>query len=340
MRFALVGLGYWGRNYMRLLARHDGCELTVSCDESPAAVQRALEDLTSTARGTTDVVDAVSDVDVDAVIIATPATSHFPIAVAALNAGKHVLCEKPLTMTSADSERLIALAAETGLTLFVGHTFVYNSAIRVLHEIVRAEELGTRLYCHARWTAPGPVRKDVNALWDLSPHPISILTYLFGCAPSVVSATGKGILSADHEDIAMLHLEYDDLATADIYVSWLAREKTRTLTLTGEKRVVVFDDMAPVEKLRVFETRAATEKRDVSAGRVEFVPDIPIHVPSLAATEPLAAQLEHFLDCCRSGVTPASSGFSGQVVVQVLEAAQESLRSGGAAIDIGEPFVV
>jgi predicted dehydrogenase len=268
------------------------------------------------------------------VVIATPATTHFELAREALSRGKHVLCEKPLTMTVADAEELIQLAGEVDRTLFVGHTFLYNPAIRALHEIVQSEGLGSLLHYHAAWTAPGPVRHDVNAVWDLSPHPISILVHLFGRIPSYVTATGQAILEPDREDIAFLHLEFDDAATADIHVSWLARQKTRMFTLTGDKRVAIFDDMAPVEKLRVFETRAATEESDAASERIEMVPDRPIDVPEIAASEPLAAQLEHFLDCCRTGVTPRSGGFSAHCVVQVLEAADESLRSGGNAVAV------
>jgi len=231
-------------------------------------------------------------------------------------------------MTVAESEELLGLAEDSGQTLFVGHTFVYNPAVRAARSLVRDGELGSRLHCHATWAAPGPVRSDVNALWDLSPHPISILTYLLGRGPTSVAATGQTILDTDREDIVFLHLEFSESATADIHVSWLARLKTRTVTLTGGRRVAIFDDMAQKEKLRVFETSAATDGS--RSERVERVPDQPIHVPQISAVEPLAAQLDHFLECCHSGITPQSSGLAGQCVVAVLEAAQESLRSGDA----------
>jgi predicted dehydrogenase len=332
IRFGLIGLGYWGRNYLRLIEAHPECELAVVCDTSRAARGEALTAATG-ARATNDVFDAISDPVVDAVVIATPATTHFSIASAALSAGKHVLCEKPLTLIAAESEELIALAEDLGKTLFVGHTFIYNPAVRAVRSLVQDGELGSRLHGHAIWAAPGPVRGDVSALWDLSPHPISILTYVLGSGPTSVTATGQAILDPDREDIAFLHLEFGDFATADVHVSWLGRVKTRMLTLTGDRRVAIFDDMAQEAKLRVFETSAATGGSQ--SERIERVPEQPIHVPELSVVEPLGAQLHHFLECCHSRTRHQSSGMTGHCVVATLEAAQESLLSGGA-VSIGE----
>jgi predicted dehydrogenase len=280
--------------------------------------------------------------DVDGVVIATPATTHFALARDALVAGKHVLCEKPLTMSVHECEELIRRADDAGCTLFVGHTFVYNPAVRAARDFVCRGELAPPLYAHAVWAAPGPVRHDVNALWDLAPHPVSILSYVLGRQPASVAATGQAILPASREDVVSLHLRFDEAASADLHLSWLAPQKVRTLTVTGARRIAIFDDMEPANKLRVFATAQATGSgvsgaRGVPARKLAL-PNQPVDVPNIPAGEPLAAQLDHFIACCRRGLTPESDGMAGTNVVRVLEAAETSLREGGHPIAVESPL--
>jgi predicted dehydrogenase len=281
--------------------------------------------------------------DVDAVVVATPATTHYEIVLAALEAGKHVLCEKPLTMSVADCEHLISVADAAGVTLFVGHTFVYNAAVRAMRELAAVEELGPTVHAHAVWAAPGPVRSDVNALWDLAPHPISILLYVLRRLPRAVSASGQAILDPEREDITFMRLFYDETLSADVELSWLAPRKVRSLTLTGARRIAIFDDTAPAEKLGIFDTASLGTNGYQGVGpakRKTMLPPIPVHVPQIPDVEPLRAQLDHFLECCRRGLTPESDGMAGTNVVSVLEAANTSLREGGRVVDLEDLVLV
>ena len=331
LRCAILGLGYWGRKYVRVVGERRDAAIVAVCDPSAAAIEAAHASVEHVLwRATNDPRDIFAADDVDAVVVATPATTHFDLVHEALDAGKHVLSEKPLAMSVDACRHLVDRAVRAGRTLFVGHTFIYNPAVRAAKELVAAGDLGSVLHLHAVWAAPGPIRHDVNALWDLAPHPISIMSYLVG-APTAVSATGQQILPGELEDVAALHLRFGDRATADIHVSWLGPRKTRALTITGARRVAIFDDMAGPDKLRVYET-AAEELLLAEPGRICEVFEAPAHVPTIPASEPLAAQLAHFVECCRLGVTPQGNGQTADDVVGVLEAAHASLAAGGMPV--------
>jgi predicted dehydrogenase len=287
-------------------------------------------------RLTTNPDDVFLAADVDAVIVATPASTHHTLVRDALMARKHVLCEKPLAMDVDTCRELVELAGEVGRTLFVGHTFIYNPAIREARRILRAHELGAPLHFYAVWAAPGPVRNDVNALWDLAPHPISILIDLLNEGPTDVFAAGVAILEADREDVVSMHLDFGSGASADVHLSWLAPQKTRTMTITGSRAAIVFDDLADEAKLRIFSTsrmngRGTPPLKGRVPARKESIPEIGVRVPSLPVSEPLAAQLQHFIDCCERGSLCESGGAAGSDVVRVLESAQHSLARSAAA---------
>jgi predicted dehydrogenase len=225
---------------------------------------------------------------------------------------------------------LVSLAEEAKRKLFVGHTFIYNPAIREARRLVRSAALGSPLHVHAIWAAPGPVRHDVNALWDLAPHPVSILIDLLGRRPRAVSATGVAVLGYEHEDVVSMHLDFGSAACADIHLSWLAPHKTRTMTITGSRELVVFDDLAEQDKLRIFDTRRVNGLADaLRAGQAPIrktsIPEVAVRVPSIPMAEPLSTQLQHFIDCCERGSLCESDGGAGSDVVQVLQAAQRSL---------------
>jgi predicted dehydrogenase len=336
VNFGLIGLGYWGQNYVRLIGQTDAVELTAMCDTSPELVDFARP-AAPAARGTSRPDELLAADDVDAVVIATPARTHFELVSTALANGKHVLCEKPLAMTAAECERLIELAEAAERTLFVGHTFVYNDAVRAARDFIARDELGATLYAQATWAAPGPVRHDVNALWDLAPHPVSILMHVLRCQPVSVAATGQAILDGEREDVVSLHLRFEDGAAADVHLSWLAPQKVRSLMITGARRIAIFDDMVKVDKLRLFDTSqlnlngvhpSAPPKRTIALA------EEPVEVPEIPVGEPLAAQFAHFLECCRLGLTPESDGRAGTNVVKVLEAAEMSLESGGQPTEV------
>ena len=339
IRLGLVGLGYWGPNYARVVSEIPDAELVAACDisDDALALVRARYPTVRTSRDPAAVIDAD---DVDAVIIATPTSSHYPLSLAGLEAGKHVLCEKPLARTTAECDELIAAAGQGGRTLFVGHTFIFNPAVRRMRELIAGGEAGRVLYCHAARTSLGPIRQDVNALWDLAPHDLSILFYLVGGHAVSVAATGEAFLRDGIEDVAFLHVRFEEGVLGAVHVSWLDPYKVRRVTVVGDQRMIVFDDVAGDEKLRVFDRGASYEGVSEAARGAEFgefkalIRDGDIYIPKVEAREPLKEQVLHFVDCCLTGRTPETDGAAGRRVVAVLEAASESLRRGGVPVDL------
>jgi predicted dehydrogenase len=338
LRVALIGLGYWGPNYARVVSELPEAELVAVCDASAAALE-FMGARAPGARRTTEVADVLG-ADVDAVIVATPTSTHRALAGAALEAGKHVLCEKPLAPTLAECDELIALAEDAGKVLFTGHTFLFNPAVRRMRELIEQGEIGKLLYAHATRTGLGPIRQDVNALWDLAPHDVSILLYLFGEDPRSVSATGRSFLREGTEDVVFAQLAFADGAIAGIHVSWLDPYKVRRVTAVGDRKMVVFDDIAVDEKLKVFDKGASYDAISESARGTEFgeyravIRDGDIVIPKVAAREPLKEQVAEFVRCCVEGDRPLTDGENGRRVVAVLEATTESLRRGGAPVEV------
>ena len=339
MRIGLIGLGYWGPNYARVVTELPGVELAVVCDSSPDAVKFVQSRVPGVA-ATTDPGAVFAQADVDAVIIATPTWTHAELTLAALSAGKHVLCEKPLARSVEECDRVIAEADRVGKILFVGHTFLFNPAVRRLHELVQGGEIGRLLYAHTARTGLGPIRQDVNALWDLAPHDLAILFHLFAQEPVSVSARGQSFLQENVEDVVFAQLAFDGGAIAGIHVSWLDPYKVRRVTAVGDRKMVVFDDIAVDEKLRVFDKGASYEAVSESARGTEFgeyralIRDGDITIPKLASQEPLKQQVAEFARCCETGDRPLTDGVAGRLVVAVLEAATESLRRDGAPVEI------
>jgi predicted dehydrogenase len=339
IRVGLIGLGYWGPNYARVVSELPGSELAVICDSSGDALEfvRGRFPTVRTTRSAEDVFDAG---DVDAVIVCTPTITHHHLTSLALAAGKHVLCEKPLATTTAECDALTSAAAKSGCILFVGHTFLFNPAVRRMREITNEGEIGRLLYAHTVRTGLGPIRHDVNALWDLAPHDLSILFYLFQDEPVSVSATGRAFLREDVEDVVFAQLRFREGAIASLHVSWLDPYKVRRVTAVGDRRMVVFDDMAADEKLKVFDKGASYEVISEAARGAEFgeykaiIRDGDIVSPRIGAAEPLKEQVAEFIRSCESGEQPFVDGAAGRRVVAVLEAATESLRIGGAAVDV------
>jgi predicted dehydrogenase len=341
-RIGLIGLGYWGPNYARVVGELPGCELVVVCDASRAALEWT-QARTRGVRATSAVADVLAADDVDAVIVATPTTTHHELTLAALEAGKHVLCEKPLAATVVECDELLSAAERSGRVLFVGHTFLFNPAVRKMRELVEQGALGRMLYAHAARTGLGPIRQDVNVLWDLAPHDVSILLYLFGEEAVTVAGSGSAFLRADLEDVVFAQIRFESGAIAGLHVSWLDPYKVRRVTVVGDRQMVVFDDVAVDEKLKIFDKGASYEAVSESARGTEFgeyralIRDGDIVIPKVPAHEPLKEQVSDFVRCCETGERPFTDGVSGRRVVAVLEAATESLRSGGAPVDIRAP---
>jgi predicted dehydrogenase len=331
---ALIGLGYWGPNYARVLAELEQTELVWACDIDEDSLD-LVRGRYSRVRTTTDLGEILSDSSVDGVIVATPTSTHAAVTLAALSAGKHVLCEKPLAASTGECD-----AEENGCIVMVGHTFIYNPAVRQVRELITSDAIGRVLYCHAARTALGPIRKDVNALWDLASHDVSILLYLLDREPVEVAAHGGSYVRENTEDVVFLSLRFEDSILANVHVSWLDPYKVRKVTVIGDRRMVVFDDVSPDEKLRLFDKRAsydapAAEARGADYGEYRaIVRDGDILIPKVPATEPLKEQVRHFLDCCRDGVQPLTDALFARRVVAVLEAGSQSLAQRGGVIEL------
>lgn len=332
VRIGVVGFGYWGPNLVRNLDRLADAELVAACDlsESNLAKLSALYPYVET---TTDLAVMLARDDIDAVVVATSAPSHFPIAKAVLEAGKHCFVEKPLTLTSADSEALVRLAGERGLVLMVGHLMVYHSAINWIRDCIASGELGDVLYLYLQRLNLGKVRTEENAFWSLAPHDVSIALYLLDEAPDRVSASGAAYVTPGVHDTVFANMHFPSGKMAHIHVSWLDPHKIRKLTVVGTKKMLVFDDMQATEKIWIYDKGLGAPEKAMAWGEDLTLRFGDIVVPAVAMQEPLGLEVQHFLDCVRDGATPRSSGLDGLKVVRVLEAVDESMALGGAPIE-------
>jgi predicted dehydrogenase len=338
-RVGIIGLGYWGPNYARVLHELGRATLAWACDARPEAL-----DLVRTrypgVQLTTSADDVLSDPEVDAVIVATPTSTHAELSLAALEAGKHVLCEKPLAFTTGECDRVIEAAETAGRILMVGHTFIFNPAVRRMKELVGNGVVGDIRYCHSARTGLGPIRSDVNALWDLAPHDVSIILDLFDREPLEVMAVGESYLQEGTEDVVFVSLRLEGHILANLHLSWIDPFKTRRLTVIGERQMLVFDDVATDEKLRLYDRGASYETTAAAARGAEYgeyraiVRDGDILIPKVSPSEPLKEQTAHFLDCCENGLHPETDGAAARRVVAVLEAATGSLEARGEVVEI------
>lgn len=276
--------------------------------------------------------ELLSDPTVDAVAIATPISTHFSLAKAALQAGKHVLVEKPLTQKSAESDQLIALAQDKKLVLMVGHTFAYTGAVRCMKELLAKGELGPLYYFDSERLNLGLLQKDANVLWDLAPHDLSILLTLIPEDPVSVHAFGQAHVGKQQE-FAVLELRYKTGFHAHIRVSWISPVKIRRTVLAGAAKMLVFDDVEPSEKIRVYDSGVSLQSQEVSAFNPLYRAG-DVLIPALDRTEALQREAAHFVDCIRTGKEPLTSGREGRRVVRILEAAELSLAQNGAVVPL------
>lgn len=327
----VVGFGYWGPNLVRNLDRLGDANLVAACDLSEDNLGK-LKGLYPYVETTTDLAGMLSRDDIDAVVVATSAPSHFAIAKQVLEAGKHCFVEKPLTLKSADAEALVKLADERGLTLMTGHLMVYHTAINWIRDYIASGELGDVLYVYLQRLNLGKVRTEENAFWSLAPHDVSIALYLLGETPDRVSANGAAYVTEGVHDTVFANLHFPSGKMANIHVSWLDPHKVRKLTVVGTKKMLVFDDMEATEKIWIYDKGLGAPEDAMSWNQDLTLRFGDITVPFLQMKEPLGLEVQHFLDCCRSGETPRSSGRDGLAVVRVLEAVDESMEAGGAPV--------
>ena len=329
----LVGVGYWGSNYLRVLREFGDFPLVAVCDSNPknleSAKARGIKKLYSS------VAQLAADREVGAVVVSTPARTHYEVVRPLLEAGKHVLVEKPLATDSSEALELAELARKKNVVLMVGHIFLFNGAVKKVKELVDSGAIGKINYAYATRTGLGPIRNDVNALWDLACHDVYILGHLIGARPVSVMARGGSFVRSDIEDIVFLTLEYPGNVLASVHVSWLDPVKIRKLTIVGTSKMVVFDDIQVTEPVRVFDKGVSVEPKGAEFGEVKaLVRDGDIVSPKVVMREPLKAEVEHFYDCVRSGRKPVADGMAGYETVKVLEAAQKAVDAGGAKVEI------
>jgi predicted dehydrogenase len=330
---AVVGYGYWGPQLVRNLSRLPVCDLAYVVDLSPERRQRAQLDCPE-ALAIANFEDALGD-DVDAIVVATPIRTHYRLARQALERGKHVLVEKPLAASSAEAAELARIAGQVGRTLMVGHTFMYNPAVEKLRQLVQDGALGKVCYVDAVRVNLGLFQSDINAMWDLAPHDLSILGYVLGEAPVAVSAQGGAFVTRNVHDVVYLTLQYASDMLAHIHVSWLNPSKTRRFTIVGDRQMVVYDDVEAMEKIRVFNRGVDAPERTSTFGEFQLSYRYgDIVSPHIQWTEPLAVECRHFAEAILEGTTPRSDARNGVQIVRILEAADCSLAHNGCLVPI------
>jgi len=328
---AVIGVGNWGKNLLRCFQSMDAVDVKLVCDASQKARNKLY------AKADVPICDKVEDVlgrkDIAAVAIATNSPTHYDVARRALEAGKHVFVEKPLTLASHEAEVLIQRAAEQDRRLMVGHLLMYHPAVNYIRTLLAEKALGSPLYLYCQRLNLGVVRTEENAWWSLAPHDISVACYLFDSTPLSVSVTGNAYLQSGIEDVVFATLQFPEGKIVHIHASWLDPHKTRCMTLVGSEKMVVFDDMESREKVRVF------DKGVNSTSGTDFVGSLTLRqgdtlIPSLSTGEPLLEECEHFVHSVVTNTAPRSDGADGLRVVKVLEAGNQSLQKGGTPIAI------
>lgn len=336
LKLGVVGLGYWGPNLARNFNNLAGCDLTAVCDLDPARVQH-VQSLYPGVTGETDFNRLLANADLDAIAIATSVQLHYPLAKASLLAGKHVLVEKPLASSSQQSEELIMIAREKSLTLMVGHTFLYSPEVRKIKELVDSGDIGEIRYISARRLNLGIFQKDINVTWDLAPHDLSIILHVVGETPTSVNCQGSAHITPGIEDVTAMSLQFSGGCSALIHSSWLDPRKVREMTIVGSKRMILFDDLATQEKIKIFDARVDKPPHYDSFAEFHYAYHHgDMYVPYIQPEEPLKNECQHFIDCIVEGKEPLTSGQDGARIVRVLEACSESLINGGGAVDYFE----
>ena len=322
---AVIGYGYWGPNLARCITETPGCRLAAIVDPSAAALERARRrygsiPLLSNWR------EALARADVAAVAIATPVRTHFEISLSALESGRHVLVEKPMTETSAQARQLIEAASRRGLTLLVDHTFIYSGAVQKMRELIASEELGDVFYYDSTRVNLGLFQSDVNVLWDLAVHDLSILQHVLNSPPTVISANATGHIAGAPESMGQVTLYLANGAVAHLNVNWLAPVKVRKVLVGGSRKMIVWDDLEPSEKIKVYDRGVS-----VTAGPEELYDLLVSYrigdmwAPRISTAEPLQAEIKHFSECIATAAAPITDGRLGLQVVEMLEAASRSI---------------
>jgi predicted dehydrogenase len=330
---AIIGCGHWGKNYLRVFSEISNAKIHIF--DSNKKVVDTLAQKNSRISAHQDIDSIFQDSSIDAVVIAVPATAHHALVKRALESGKHVLVEKPFTMQASQGRELVTLAKACGKKIMVSHTFLYNPAIRQIKAHLDKKESGDIYYLKAARTHLGLIRDDVNALWDLAPHDISVFNYFLDDMPVSVSAIGSQIIRPGREDFCFATLVYPKNIIAHIHVSWIDSHKERQISIVAAKERIVFDDLNNLEKIRIFEKGIEVERDITNFGEFQLLlRDGDIVSPKVGADEPLRKECEHFIDCIDNNKEPFTNGTNGVEVVHVLEAIQKSLENNGQPINL------
>lgn len=330
IRIAVIGCGHWGPNLVRNFAQTEGSELAALCDQDAHRLSRVSAKHPGV-RSVARLEEVLADDTIDAVVLATPAKTHYDLGMQCLSQGKHLLVEKPLALTVEGGEALVEAAGKQERVLMVGHLMEYHPAVERLKALVDDGKLGQVHYVYCQRLNLGVVRSDENALWSLAPHDVSMILYLLGTEAETVSATGSCHLQEGVEDVVFVTLRFANGVLGHIHVSWLDPHKVRRLTIVGAKQMAVFDDTESTEKLRLYDKGVALNENGhyVGYGQSMSLRFGDILIPKIPSDEPLALECREFVECIRTGREPRSNGADGVRVLRVLEAAQASLRQGG-----------
>jgi predicted dehydrogenase len=331
INIAVIGAGNWGKNLVRVFGENSSVNLKYIVDTD----KEALKKFSSPAIKTTDYKIALSDTEIDAFIISTPAVTHYEIAWEALSAGKHVFVEKPMTIEPGQSEELIRLSTKKNLKLMVGHLLLYHPCMVTMKNYISENELGDIYYIYCQRLNLGKIRRDENVLLSFAPHDIYIILHLLGQNPESVSARGESYLQNGIEDVVFLNMKFRDKKIANIHVSWLDPHKVRRTTVVGSKKMMVFDDMEPREKLRIYDKGFEISSSSYNSyGEFLSLRDGNIFIPDIKIIEPLLLECNHFIECIEKNMTPLSDGNNGLAVIKILDSAQKSLKNGGMQVDL------
>lgn len=334
IKIGVVGTGYWGPNIIRNFYQIPSSEMAICCDLDEKRLAH-MKNLYPEVQTTTNYNDVVDDPSIDAIAVCTHVSAHYPLAKKALEAGKHVLVEKPFTAKVAEAEELVELAKKNGKIIMVDHTFEYTAGVNKMKEIIETGLLGEVLYVHCSRLNLGIFQRDINVVWDLAPHDISVILYATGLKPKSVRTVGMRLMHPKVEDAAIVSVNTENNASAVIHVSWVDPRKVRTVCVVGSKQMLVYDDLDPLAKIQIYDKGVDNPPHYDTFG--EFLCSYhygDILMPRLQEAEPLSVMCRHFLDCIANGKTPRSDGESGLRMVKMLEASDRSIAANGAEIEI------
>jgi len=332
VKFGVVGYGYWGPNVVRNLDQLDGSEVVAVCDKSPTARKRIHKSYPHI-KVVSDTAELMSSTDIDAVAIVTPVWSHYELTKAALENGKHVFVEKPFTSDSGQAEELINLAAKRNLKIMVDHTFLFTGAVKKIGQLLEEGTLGKIYYYDSTRVNLGLFQHDVNVIWDLAPHDLSIIDHLIKETPEAVSATGQTHLNG-HEDVAFITVYFPNKIIAHINVNWLSPVKVRTTLIGGEKKMLVWNDLEADEKIKVYDKGVHITSREGLYNLLVNYRSGDMWAPQVEQIEALRQELAYFIDCIANDHKPFNDGEAGLRVVKLLEAANQSVQKRGALVQL------